>query len=86
MYGLDISACHEQPRVKGIENRILVQKRGGIRGLLMEESQKTMYSIHPGSTKIYLNLKPHYGWPMMKLNVASYVDECVTCERVKTQH
>ncbi|CAH1427775.1 unnamed protein product [Lactuca virosa] len=72
--------------LKVIQDRIWVPKTGGIRDLLMEEAHKTMYSIHPGSTKMYRDLKPYYWWPTMKLNVAKYVAECVTCARVKAQH
>jgi hypothetical protein len=72
--------------LKVFRKRIWVPKLGGIRDLLMEESHKTMYSIHPGSTKMYLDLKPHYWWPTMKIDVATYVAKCVTCSRVKAQH
>ena len=72
--------------LKVFQDRIWVPKSGGIRDLLMEEAHKTMYSIHPGSTKMYRDLKPYYWWPTMKLDVAKYVAECVTCARVKTQH
>lgn len=59
---------------------------GSIRDLLMEESHKTMYYIHPGSTKMYLDLKRYYWWLRMKIDVATYVAECMTCSRVKAQH
>ena len=72
--------------LKVFRKRIWVPKLGGIRDLLMEESHKTMYSIHPGSTKMYLDLKPHYWWPTMKIDVATYVAKCVTCSRVEAQH
>ena len=39
------------------KDRIWVPRMGGIRGLLMEEAHKTMYSIHPGNTKMYRDLK-----------------------------
>ena len=46
--------------LKVFQDRIWVPKTGGIRDLLMEEAHKTMYSIHPGSTKMYRDLKPYY--------------------------
>ena len=52
----------------------------------MEEVHKTMYSIHPGSTKNYRDLKPYYWWRTMKVDVAKYVSECVICARIKAQH
>nr|KAJ0187438.1 hypothetical protein LSAT_V11C900490520 [Lactuca sativa] len=72
--------------LKVFQDRIWVPKTGGIRDLLIEEAHKTMYLIHPGSTKMYRDLKPYYWWPTMKLDVAKYVAECVTCARVKAQH
>ena len=52
----------DKGRSKTIKNHIWVQKMGGIRDLLLKESHKTMYFIHPGSTKMYLVLKPYYWW------------------------
>lgn len=59
---------------------------GGITDLLMEESHETIYSIHLYNTKMFIDIKPYYWWPMMKLDVVMYVAECVACARVKTQH
>ena len=72
--------------LKVFQDRIWVPKTGGIRDLLMEETHKTMYSIHLGSTKMYRDLKPYYWWPTMKLDVAKYVDECVTCVSVTSRN
>jgi len=72
--------------LKVFQDRIWVPNSGGIRDLLLEEGHKTMYSIHPGSTKMYRDLKPYYWWPTMKLDIAKYVVECVTCARVKAHH
>ncbi|KAI3503855.1 hypothetical protein L1887_32310 [Cichorium endivia] len=68
------------------QRRIWVPKHGSIRNLLLEEAHKSKYSVHPGSTKMYLDLKPHYWWPTIKRDVATYVAGCLTCSRVKTEH
>ncbi|KAL8103407.1 hypothetical protein AgCh_027832 [Apium graveolens] len=44
------------------------------------------YSIHPGSTKMYRDLKEYYWWPNMKREVAEWVSKCLTCQRVKAEH
>ncbi|WVZ76567.1 hypothetical protein U9M48_024532 [Paspalum notatum var. saurae] len=44
------------------------------------------YSIHPGSTKMYYDLKERFWWPGMKRAVAEYVAVCDTCQRVKAEH
>ncbi|KAI3702182.1 hypothetical protein L6452_27908 [Arctium lappa] len=66
--------------------RVWVPKIGGNRELLLEDAHKSKYSIHPGSTKMYRDLKLHYWWPVMKLDVARYVERCVTCSQVKAEH
>ncbi|KAJ9557799.1 hypothetical protein OSB04_012413 [Centaurea solstitialis] len=72
--------------LKLFRGRIWVPKVGGNRELLLDEAHKTKYSIHPGSTKMYRDLKMNYWWPVMKLDVASYVEKCVTCLQVKAEH
>ncbi|KAI3706750.1 hypothetical protein L6452_24692 [Arctium lappa] len=72
--------------LKLFQGRIWVPKLGGNRELLLEEAHKSKYSIHPGSTKMYRDLKLMYWWPVMKLDVASYVEKCVTCLQVKAEH
>ncbi|GKF82054.1 putative reverse transcriptase domain-containing protein [Tanacetum coccineum] len=51
----------------------------------MHESHKSKYSIHPGSDKMYQDLKKLYWWPNMKAIIAEYVGKCLTCSRVKTE-
>ncbi|KAI3747092.1 hypothetical protein L6452_09537 [Arctium lappa] len=72
--------------VKLFNGRVWVPKIGGNRELLLEDAHKLKYSIHPGSTKMYRDLKLLYWWPVMKLDVARYVEQCVTCMQVKAEH
>ncbi|GJY32908.1 putative reverse transcriptase domain-containing protein [Tanacetum coccineum] len=51
----------------------------------MHESHKSKYSIHPGSDKMYRDLKKLYWWPNMKAIIAEYVGKCLTCSRVKAE-
>ncbi|KAJ9561583.1 hypothetical protein OSB04_006743 [Centaurea solstitialis] len=70
------------------------QKREGLRVLascearqtLLDEAHKSKFSIHPGATKMYQDLKTDYWWPGMKRDVARYVEKCLTCLRVKAEH
>ena len=59
---------------------------GGIRELIMHESHKSKYSIHPGADKMYHDLKKLYWWPNMKADAALYVSKCLTYSRVKAEH
>ncbi|GJT56914.1 gag-pol polyprotein [Tanacetum coccineum] len=51
----------------------------------MHESHISKYFIHPGSDKMYQDLKKLYWWPNMKAIIAEYVGKCLTCFRVKTK-
>nr|GEU69522.1 putative reverse transcriptase domain-containing protein [Tanacetum cinerariifolium] len=66
-----------------IKNRSWLPLFGNLRYLIMHESHKSKYSIHPGSNKMYQDLKKLYWWPNMKAIIAEYVSKCLTCSRVK---
>ncbi|GKB31701.1 putative reverse transcriptase domain-containing protein [Tanacetum coccineum] len=59
---------------------------GGLRTVIMHESHKLKYSIHPSSDKMYQDLKKLYWWPNMKANIATYVSKYLTCAKVKAEH
>ncbi|GJU73179.1 putative reverse transcriptase domain-containing protein [Tanacetum coccineum] len=42
---------------------------GDLRTVIMHESHKSKYSIHPGSDKMYQDIKKLYWWPNMKANI-----------------
>ncbi|GJU52064.1 putative reverse transcriptase domain-containing protein [Tanacetum coccineum] len=49
-----------------------------LRALIMHESHKSKYSIHPGSDKMYQDLKKLYWWPNMKAAIATYLPKTAT--------
>ncbi|GJX38135.1 putative reverse transcriptase domain-containing protein [Tanacetum coccineum] len=57
-----------------------------LRTVIMHESHKSKYSIHPGSDKMYQDMKKLYWWPNMKANIATYVSKCLTCAKVKAEY
>ncbi|GJV90663.1 putative reverse transcriptase domain-containing protein [Tanacetum coccineum] len=59
---------------------------GDLRELIMHESHKSKYSVHPGSDKMYQDLKKLYYWPNMKAEIATYVSKCLTCAKVKAEY
>jgi hypothetical protein len=67
-------------------NRIVVPKNDEVRQQILDEAHLSRYSIHPGSTKMYHDLKQHYWWTKMKIEIARYVARCDTCRRVKAIH
>ncbi|WVZ80271.1 hypothetical protein U9M48_027762 [Paspalum notatum var. saurae] len=73
--------------------------RDGLGCVLMQEGKVIAYAsrqlrkhehqkidIHPGSTKMYYDLKERFWWYGMKRAVAEYVAICDTCQRVKAEH
>ena len=52
----------------------------------MDEAHLSKLSIHPGSSKMYQELRPRYWWTKMKKEVTAYTARCDTCCRVKAIH
>nr|GFB17854.1 putative reverse transcriptase domain-containing protein [Tanacetum cinerariifolium] len=63
------------------DKRIWLPLHGLLRDLIMHESHKSKYSIHPGSTKMYQDLRKLYWWPNMKADIATYVSQYLTCAK-----
>nr|GFB63227.1 putative reverse transcriptase domain-containing protein [Tanacetum cinerariifolium] len=61
------------------KGRILLPLFGGIRDMIMHESHKSKYSIHPGSDKMYQDLTK-------KADITTFVSRCLTCTKVKAEH
>ncbi|GKC99586.1 reverse transcriptase domain-containing protein [Tanacetum coccineum] len=78
-----------EPRADGtlcLKNRSWIPYFGDLRALIMHESHKSKYSIHPGSDKMYQDLKKLYWWPNMKAKIATYVSKCMTYTKVKAEY
>ncbi|GJR43493.1 putative reverse transcriptase domain-containing protein [Tanacetum coccineum] len=78
-----------EPRADGtlcFNGRSWLPCYGDLRTMIMHESYKSKYSIHPSSDKMYQDMKKLYWWPNMKANIATYVSKCLTCAKVKAEH
>nr|GFB75423.1 putative reverse transcriptase domain-containing protein [Tanacetum cinerariifolium] len=65
-----------EPRTDGtqcLNGRSWIPCYGDLRTVIMHESHKSKYSIHPGSDKMYQDMKKLYWWPNMKADIATYV-------------
>nr|ADC55379.1 gag-pol polyprotein [Oryza brachyantha] len=67
-------------------NRLCVPDNRELKELILQEAHQTQYSIHPGSTKMYQDLKEKFWWVSMKREIAEYVALCDVCQRVKAEH
>ena len=72
--------------IRHVKGRVWIPKYNGLRELLMNESHRSRYSIHPGADKMYHGLKDFYWWPGMKKDIATYVSKCLNCSMVKAEH
>jgi hypothetical protein len=54
-----------------------------LKELILREAHDSTYSIRPGSTNMYKDLKTRYWWYGMKRDIAEYVSLGDTCQRVK---
>ncbi|GJY00886.1 putative reverse transcriptase domain-containing protein [Tanacetum coccineum] len=85
----DIPKEKLKPRADGticLNDRSWLSCYDNLRSVIMHESHKSKYSIHPGSEKMYQDMKKLYWWPNMKANIATYVSKCLTCAKVKAKH
>lgn len=68
------------------KDQLVVPKVPELRQRVLDEAHTTRYSIHPGSNKMYQDLKQRFWWTKMKIEIACYVARCDTCQKVKAIH
>nr|GEZ09874.1 retrotransposon protein, putative, Ty3-gypsy subclass [Tanacetum cinerariifolium] len=66
--------------------RLCVPNDATPREALLTEAHSSPFSVHPGSTKMYHDLKQHFWWSGMKRDVATFVSRCLICLQVKIEH
>ncbi|KAL0553922.1 hypothetical protein IC582_007826 [Cucumis melo] len=65
------------------ERRLCVLSDSAVKTELLSEAHSSPFSMHPGSTKMYQDLKRVYWWRNMKREVAEFVSRCLVCQQVK---
>ncbi|XP_073121905.1 uncharacterized protein [Henckelia pumila] len=68
------------------KGRMLIPAVDSLREEVMTETHTVLYSIHPGSTKMFKDLQKLYWWPGMKKDIVKFVNKCLTCQQVKVEH
>jgi ribonuclease HI len=71
--------CQDRKGILWFEDRLVVPKNRGLKMRILDEAHLSKFSMHPGSTKMYHDLKPLYCWTRMKREISQYVSECDTC-------
>ncbi|KAK1627798.1 hypothetical protein QYE76_002113 [Lolium multiflorum] len=66
--------------------RLCVPSDSELKQVILKEAHDTLYSIHPGGTKMYQDLKEQFWWHGMKREIGSYIAKCDICQRVKAEH
>jgi hypothetical protein len=72
--------------LKTKDDKIVVPSDTDLRREILDEAHQTRYTVHPGNTKMYQDLKKKFWWNGMKRNIAEYVARCPSCQLVKAEH
>ncbi|KAK1663710.1 hypothetical protein QYE76_051869 [Lolium multiflorum] len=59
--------------------RLCVPSDSELKQVILKEAHDTLYSIHPGGTKMYQDLKEQFWWHGMKRQIGSYIAKCDIC-------
>ncbi|KAK1607859.1 hypothetical protein QYE76_031532 [Lolium multiflorum] len=59
--------------------RLCVPSDSELKQVILKEAHDTLYSIHPGGTKMYQDLKEQFWWHGMKREIGSYIAKCDIC-------
>jgi hypothetical protein len=65
---------------------LVVPKDPELRKKILDEAHLSKFSMHPGSNKMYHDLRSLYWWTRMKREITKYISECDTCQRIKASH
>jgi hypothetical protein len=68
------------------KDRLVVPRKEALKKKILDEAHTSRYSIHPGSTKMYHDLRRQFWWTTMKHETTHYVLECDTCRKVKADY
>jgi hypothetical protein len=71
--------CEDAEGTLWFKDRLVVLKKEALKKKILDEAHTSRYSIHPGSTKMYHDLRQQFWWTRMKREIACYVSECDTC-------
>ena len=66
--------------------RLVVPNQEGLKKQILNEAHDSLFSIHPGSNKMYRDVRKRFWFKGLKQDIARFVAECDVCCRVKVEH
>lgn len=66
--------------------RLVVSNQEKLKRQILNEAHESLFSIHPGSNKMYRDVRKRFLWKGLKQDIARFVAECDVCCRVKAEH
>ncbi|KAK9105324.1 hypothetical protein Scep_022168 [Stephania cephalantha] len=66
--------------------RLWIPTVAEIRDGILQEAHRSRYTVHPGKTKMYYDMRRLFWWPGIKADVGAYVRGCEVCQQVKAEH
>ena len=84
--GKEIEFTANEDGVLYYKDRVCVPDDNDLRKAILEEAHSGSFAIHPGSTKMYQDLKMSFWWSGMKRDISKFVTKCLVCQRVKAEH
>jgi hypothetical protein len=82
-----VSCFHEDAKgTLWFKKRLVLPKKEALKKKILDEAHTLRYSIHPGNTKMYHDLRQQFWCTRMKHDAAHYVFECDICRKVKANY
>ncbi|KAA3480028.1 DNA/RNA polymerases superfamily protein [Gossypium australe] len=81
----DDGSILDELRARPID-RVCVPRDDELIHKVLYEAHSGCLSVHPGSTKMYNDLRKWYWWLSMKKDISEFVSRCLICQQVKAKH
>jgi hypothetical protein len=78
--------CKDTEGTLWFNDRLVVPKNEVLKKKILDEAYTSRYSIYPGSTPMYHDLRQQFWWTRMKCETAHYVSDYDTCQKVKANY
>ena len=79
--GKEIEFTVNEDGVLYYKDRVCVPDDNDLRKAILEEAHSGSFSIHPGSTKMYQDLKMSFWWSGIKRDISEFVTKCLVCQK-----